>query len=98
LSGHNDHPAFNGYYKYGGEENGKPCFKNTKGGNMKIFWTGGSWDCLYGGYSPESPADTPVPPLNGYTKDQGSCDIKVVYLKNDIKPQTYNPEGLFFKD
>ena len=45
----------------------------------KVFWTGGSWDCLWGGYSPEAPRDTPVPPLDGYTGDQGSCDIKVAY-------------------
>ena len=46
---------------------------------MKINWTGGSWDCFFGGFSPESFADTPVPPLDGYDGDQGSCDIKVVY-------------------
>ena len=52
----------------------------------KVFWTGGSWDCLWGGYSPEAPRDTPVPPLDGYTKDQGSCDIKVTY--EAVDPQS----------
>jgi len=50
-----------------------------KGTDMKIFWTGHSWDCFCSAYSPEAPADTPVPPFDGYTGDQGSCDIKIVY-------------------
>jgi hypothetical protein len=53
----------NGTYKHDGEENGKS--KWAKGG-MKIFWTGGSWDCYCGAYSPEASTNTPVPPLTGY--------------------------------
>jgi hypothetical protein len=68
----------NGTYKHDGEENGKP--KWAKNG-MKIFWTGGSWDCFYGGYSPEAPANTPVPPLHGYDKDKGSTEIQVHYRR-----------------
>jgi len=45
----------------------------------KVFWTRRSWDCSWGGYSPEAVINTPVPPLDGYTGDQGSCDIKVAY-------------------
>merc|ERR1712183_49647 len=39
----------------------------------------GSWDCYWGGYSPEAPIDTPVPPFDGYTKDQGENHIRVYY-------------------
>ena len=52
---------------------GKPRYAKTPGGLPKVFWTGGSWDCCWGGYSPEAPANTPVPPLDGFTKDQGGC-------------------------
>ena len=76
LSGHNDHPDCNGRYKYDGEENGKPKFAKTPGGMPKVFWTGGTWDCCWGGYCP-GPHDTSVPPFDGYTNDQGGCDIKV---------------------
>ena len=78
LSGHHDHPACNGRYQYDGHENGRPKFSKP-GGTPKVFWTGHSWDCLWGGYSPEAPVNTPVPPFHGYTKDKGGCDIKVVY-------------------
>lgn len=68
----------NGEYKYAHVENGKPMWSKE---GMKIFWTGGSWDCFYGGYSPEACQDTPVPPFSGYDKDKGNCDIKVKYVR-----------------
>merc|ERR1712226_1770342 len=76
LSGHHDNPDCNGDYTFGGEENGRP--KWTKG-HIKIFWTGGTWDICFGGYSPEAPINSRVPPFKGYTRDQGSCDILVRY-------------------
>jgi len=79
LEGHHDHPDCNGTYEYDGDENGKP--KWTKGG-IKLFWTGGSWDVCFGGFSPEAQVDTPVPPKSGYEKDRGNCDIKVSYEKS----------------
>jgi hypothetical protein len=80
LSGHNDHPACNGKYSCSGEkENGKYKWTHKNSGGVKLFWTGGSWDCFWGGYSPESSANTQVPPESGYNKDQGGCDIKVRY-------------------
>ena len=86
LSGHNDHPDCNGRYKYDGRENGKPKFAKTPGTMPKVFWTGHSWDCFWSGCSPEAPHDTPVPPLDGYTSDQGGCDIKVMYeSKSEMK-------------
>ena len=81
LSGHHDHPACNGKYKYGGVANGKPQWVKEGGGGEKVFWTGGSWDCFWGGWSPEATVDTPVPPLAGYNKDRGGCDIKVRYQR-----------------
>jgi len=65
LSGHNSHPEMNGRYDYDGDENGKPKYATNKGlrrmkqdpkkaANMKVFWTGGSWDPFWGGYSPEA--------------------------------------------
>ena len=81
LSGHHDHPACNGKYKYGGAANGKPQWVKEGGGGEKVFWTGTSWDCFWGGYSPEATVDTPVPPLAGYNKDRGGCDIKVRYQR-----------------
>merc|ERR1719359_1502161 len=80
LSGHHDHPDCNGRYTYDGEENGKPKWaKEGRGGSPKLFWTGHSWDCFWGGYSPEAHADTPVPPLDGYDSDKGGCEIRVSY-------------------
>ena len=67
VAGHNDHPECNGQYNYYGEENGKPMY--VMEGVGKLFWTGESWDICWGGYSPEAPIDTPVPPLKGYTND-----------------------------
>jgi hypothetical protein len=81
LSGHHDHPACNGKYKYGGVANGKPQWVKEGGGGEKINWTGNSWDCFWGGYSPEAQVDTPVPPLAGYNTDRGGCDIKVRYQR-----------------
>ena len=81
LSGHHDHPACNGKYTYGGVANGKPQWVKEGGGGEKVFWTGYSWDCFWGGYSPEATVDTPVPPLAGYNKDRGGCDIKVRYQR-----------------
>lgn len=78
LSGHNDRPEMNGRYFYDGEENGKPRY-SMKNSHLKLFWTGHSWDCFCNAYSPEAPHDTHVPPFDGYTRDQGSCDIHVVY-------------------
>jgi hypothetical protein len=99
LSGHHDHPESNGRYTYDGIENGKPKFAK-RGGNPKVFWTGHSWDCFWGGYSPEAPTDTPVPPFDGYNRDQGGCDIKVRYkrISERIKPQAIAetpPSGLW---
>jgi hypothetical protein len=68
LSGHNDHPPMNGRYKFDGQENGKPKYAK---GYLNIFWTGGFWNCHFA----KALADTPIPPLSGYTKGQGSCDI-----------------------
>ena len=51
------------------------------GGGEKVFWTGSTWDCFWGGYSPEARVDTPVPPLSGYNEDRGGCDIKVRYQR-----------------
>ena len=80
LSGHHDHPDCNGRYVFGGKENGKPKrVKEGRGGSPKLFWTGHSWDCFWGGYSPESLSNTPVPPLDGYNKDKGGCEIRVSY-------------------
>ena len=79
LSGHHDHPACNGKYTYGGVANGKPQWVKEGGGGEKVFWTGSTWDCFWGGYSPEAPVATPVPPLAGYDRDRGGCDIKVRY-------------------
>ena len=56
LSGHHDHPDCNGRYAYDGKENGKPKWSKVPGGAPNLFWTGHSWDCFWGGYSPESPA------------------------------------------
>ena len=78
LSGHTGNPESNGRYEFDGYENGKPKWSRP-GGNPRLFWTGGSWDCFFGGYSPEAPIDSPAPPLSGYTRDQGSCDIRVQY-------------------
>jgi len=79
VSGHNGHPAFNGRFKPDGHENGKPKWRSESNHGYKMFWTGHSWDCYFGGYSPEAPIDTPVPPFEGYTGDQGNCDIRVYY-------------------
>ena len=77
LSGHNDHPACNGKYLADGEQNGKT--KWTKKAGIHLLWTGQSWDCYYGGRSPESNSNTPVPPLTGYDSDKGSTEIVVKY-------------------
>ena len=77
LSGHTHQPC-NGRYVFNGEENGKPKYQKQDS-HIKVFWTGGTWDVYYGGYSPEATADTPVPPLTGYTRDQGDCNIVVSY-------------------
>ena len=61
--------------------NGKPQWVKEGGGGEKVFWTGTSWDCFWGGYSPGATVDTPVPPLSGYNKDRGGCDIKVRYQR-----------------
>ena len=79
LSGHHDHPDCNGRYNFDGHENGKPKYAKVTGGNPRLFWTGSSWDCFWGGYSPESGKGTPVPPLDGYDRDRGSTDIRVKY-------------------
>lgn len=79
LSGHHDHPDCNGRYNFDGHENGKPKYAKVTGGSPKLFWTGSSWDCFWGGYSPESGKSTPVPPLDGYDRDRGSTDIRVKY-------------------
>jgi hypothetical protein len=83
LSGHHEYPDCNGRYAYDGEENGKPKYAKSPGGSPKIFWTdwgrGAAWDIYWGGYSPEAPLDTPVPPLEGYTRDQGGNKIRVQY-------------------
>merc|ERR1712183_747732 len=79
VSGHHSHPAFNGRFIFDGHENGKPKWRSESNDEYKMFWTGHSWDCYFGGYSPEAPIDTPVPPLEGYTGDQGECDIRVYY-------------------
>jgi len=68
----------NGRYDYDGEENGKPRY-SMKNSHLKLYWTGHSWDCYCADYSPEAPHNTFVPPFDGYTKDQGNCDIRVVY-------------------
>ena len=81
LSGHHDHPACNGTYVYDGVANGKPQWAKEGGGREKVEWTGRSWDCVWGGYSPEATVDTPVPPLAGYNEDRGGCDIKVRYQR-----------------
>lgn len=84
LTGHHDHPDCNGKYICNGEkENGKLKWTHAKNGGVKLFWTGGSWDCYWGGYSPESGADTPVPPFSGYDIYKGSTDIKVRYELKD---------------
>jgi len=80
LKGHHDHPDSNGTYEYDGEENGKPKWAKS-GTNMKLFWTGSSWDVSWGGFSPEAVTNMPVPPLSGYEKDRGNCDIKVSYVR-----------------
>jgi hypothetical protein len=49
----------------------------------KVFWTGHTWDIYYGGYSPEAPHNTPVPPLEGFTVDQGKCEISITYERKD---------------
>ena len=80
LSGHHDHPDCNGKYFCDGEkENGKLRWTHQKNSGLKLNWTGRSWDCHWGGYSPEAPSDTPVPPESGYTIDKGSCEIKIRY-------------------
>ena len=79
LSGHNDHPDCNGKYEYDGKENGKVKYAKVPGSSPKLFWTGHSWDCAWGGYSPESAANTPVPPLDGYDRDKGGTEIRVSY-------------------
>ena len=78
LSGHHDHPACNGTYVYDGVANGKPQWAKHAPCRDKFEWTGRSWDCVYG---PEATVDTPVPPLAGYNKDRGGCDIKVRYQR-----------------
>lgn len=78
LEGHHDHPDCNGTYTHDGEENGKPKWAKS-GTNMKLFWTGRSWDVYWGGFSPEAVNDTPVPPTTGYDNDKGNCDIRVSY-------------------
>ena len=83
LSGHVEHPDCNGKYVFDGTENGKPRFAKNLGATPKLFWTGKTWDCFWGGFSPEAPEDTPVPPLSGYTRDQGSNDIRVVYARGE---------------
>merc|ERR1712183_826337 len=79
VSGHKSHPAFNGRHIFDGYQNGKPKWAKGKNHSIKMFWTGRSWDCFWGGYSPEAPIDTPVPPFDGYTKDQGENHIRVYY-------------------
>ena len=74
LSGHHDHPACNGKYHPDGERNGKPMW--TKEAGIHLFWTTYSWDCYWGGGSPESSSDTPVPPLTGY--DDSEIAIKYI--------------------
>ena len=81
LSGHHDHPACNGTYVYDGVANGKPQWAKHAPCRDKFEWTGRSWDCVWGGYSPEATVDTPVPPLAGYNEDRGGCDIKVRYQR-----------------
>ena len=63
----------NGTYIFNGQENGKP--KYTKK-DIKIYWTGDSWECTYEGLSLKAPVNSPIPPLSGYTYDQGSCNIQ----------------------
>ena len=76
LTGHHDHPDCNGKYICNGEkENGKLKWTHAKNDGVKLYWTGGSWDCYWGGYSPETGADTPVPPFSGYDIYKGSTDI-----------------------
>jgi hypothetical protein len=74
LSGHHDHPACNGKYHPDGEKNGRPMW--TKEAGIHLFWTTYSWDCYWGGGSPESSSDTPVPPLTGY--DDSEIAIKYI--------------------
>ena len=78
LKGHTNQVS-NGCYVFGGLENGKVKYVKEDGGRCKIFWTGHSWDCFNGGFSPESVEDTPVPPLTGYDRDKGQCNIVVEY-------------------
>jgi hypothetical protein len=87
LSGAHDRPHANGIYTCSDEiSNGKNVWTHF-GGNggeaVKLKWMGyergPSWDLAWGGYSPEAPLDTPVPPESGYTRDAGSSVIKVRY-------------------
>ena len=80
LSGHHGHPDCNGKYFCKGEtENGKLMWTHEKSAGVKLVWTGHSWDCFWGGFSPESFADTDVPPHSGYDGDKGNCEIRVKY-------------------
>lgn len=79
LSGHNDHAACNGKYLFAGEKNGKPKWEKEGDSSINVHWTGRSWDCFWGGYSPEACTDTPVPPLTGYDRDKGGTEIVVEY-------------------
>ena len=63
----------------------KTTEKHQNHENIKLFWTGHSWDCFWGGYSPESYNNTPVPPLSGYDHDQGNCNIQIKYILDPNK-------------
>ena len=109
MSGHTN-GANNGRYVYGGMENGKPKY-NKVDNHCKVFWTGRSWDCFNGGFSPESEEDSAVPPLTGYDRDKGACNIVVEYElaeedegsdEEEVRVKVYNPGndffGSFYKD
>ena len=93
LSGHHDHPACNGKYLFVGMENGKTKWEKAGDSSIKVFWTGHSWDCFWGGYSPEAWVNTPVPPLTGYDFDKRSTEIvvKYEYLKANNMNNHDNP-------
>eukprot|EP00944_MAST-04C_sp_MAST-4C-sp1_P001854 g1854.t1 len=76
-------------------ENGKTKWEKAGDSSIKLFWTGHSWDCFWGGYSPESSANTPVPPLTGYDGDKGSTEIvvKYEYLKSDKSDSSSSSES-----